>query len=197
MATVAVVSNTATATLNLSLSAREGETLYVSERSAIDALVSAQLELKKAEDAVHENALAIAAAESALSQARSMRGMMEFNAARKRKAVKEANDYVCDSLKSARQTAFKAGARGAGLYADMTVVRAMVSRFSADRDDADAEDEKKVELGYAPCSPSFTPPDSPILYVRTLPSQVPEWGLKMKKGSGCDSSSSSEEEEDN
>ncbi len=57
------------ATATVSLSAREGETLHVSERSAIDALVSAHLELQKAEDAVRDNALAIATAERAQQQA--------------------------------------------------------------------------------------------------------------------------------
>jgi hypothetical protein len=93
--------------------------------------------------------------------------MVEYNAFRKRKAVEEANDHVCNALKSARQTAFKAGARGAGLFADMAVERAMVSSFAADADDA-TEDEKK-ELGYEAGSPSFTLPGSPK-YVPTSPS---------------------------
>ena len=183
----------ATATATLSLRAREGETLYVSERSAIDGLVSAQLELQKAEDAVRDNALAIEAAKRALSQAQCQKGMVEYNAFRKRKAVEQANDHVCDSLKSARQTAFKAGARGAGLFADMAVVRAMVQRFAQDDPDATTEEEKEG-LGYEPGSPSFTPPDSPILYVATSPSKVPRWG---EGGEASSPASSDEEEEDN
>jgi hypothetical protein len=172
------MSAAATATATLSLRAREGETRYVSERSAIDALVSAQLELQKAEDAVRDNALAIEAAKRALSQAQSQKGMVEFNAFRKRKAVKEANDYVCDSLKSARQTAFKTRTQAeAKVYGAVPMVRLNACSSFGDPD-ASTTEEETTELGYEPGSPTFTPmtpPGSPK-YVPTSPSQVPEWG---------------------
>ena len=172
MSTNATTTTTATTTTDLSLAACKGDT-NVAERKFIDVLVNAHLELQKAEDAVRDNALAIKAAERALQQAQCQKGMVVCNAARKRKAVKEASAHVCDSLKSARQTAFKAGARGAGLFADMAVVRAMSQRLDNDHDDyvdpdasfsTDDEEEEEAELGYHPSSPKFTPitpPGSP------------------------------------
>ena len=56
----------------------------------IDALINARLELHTAEDAVRDNDLAITAAQTALSQARSNAGKIEFNAFLKRKAVEAA-----------------------------------------------------------------------------------------------------------
>ena len=95
--------------------------------------------------------------------------------------MEEASTHVCDSLKSARQTAYKAGARGAGLYADMAVVRVMVQRLAKDDPDATTEEE---ELGYEPSSPKYTPitpPGSPK-YVPTTPSQVSiQWGQDAKE----------------
>ncbi len=72
------------------------------ERAAIDALVGARLELHKAENDVRDNALAIAAAERSLQLAKMRKGIVEYNASRKRKAAEEANDHICDVLKSAR-----------------------------------------------------------------------------------------------
>ena len=168
MSTNATTTTTTITTTDLSLAACKGDT-NVAERKFIDVLVNAHLELQKAEDAVRDNALAIKAAERALQQAQCQKGMVVCNAARKRKAVKEASAHVCDSLKSARQTAFKAGARGAGLFADMAVVRAMSQRIAKkEADDRDAsfssDDEEEEELGYHPSSPKYTPitpPGSP------------------------------------
>ena len=167
MSTKTNATTTTTTTTDLSLAACKGDT-NVAERKVIDVLVNAHLELQKAEDAVRDNALAIKAAERALQQAQCQKGMVVCNAARKRKAVKEASAHVCDSLKSARQTAFKAGARGAGLFADMAVVRAMSQRIAKkEADDPDAsstDDEEEEELGYHPSSPKYTPitpPGSP------------------------------------
>ena len=143
---------TTTTTTDLSLAACKGDT-NVAERKFIDVLVNAHLELQKAEDAVRDNALAIKAAERALQQAQCQKGMVVCNAARKRKAVKEASAHVCDSLKSARQTAFKAGARGAGLFADMAVVRAMSHRVMVMKNGDVVEAGESEALFAAPQQP--------------------------------------------
>ena len=111
----------------------------------------------------------IAEAESALKKAKSEKGFHVYYLGMTRKAVKEASAHVCDSLKLGRQTAFKAGARGAGLFANMNVVRAMAQRLDnhddyVDPDATTEEEEEEEELGYHPSSPKFTPitpPGSP------------------------------------
>ncbi len=88
---------TTTASLSLRLSAREGKPRNGTERSFIDGLVSAHLELQKAENAVHDKALAIADAKRTLQQAKMRKGLREYNAFRKRKAVEQANVHVRDA----------------------------------------------------------------------------------------------------
>ena len=129
--------------------------------SSIAALIKARLELQTAEDAVRDNALAIAAAERALSQARSQKGMVEYNASRKRKAVEAADADVRDALKSGRQARFKAAARGAGLYA--SAASAFVVVVAAEEEEEEEEEESftpRTPPGspkYAPGSPKWVP----------------------------------------
>jgi hypothetical protein len=78
------------------------------ERAAIDSLVGARLELHKAENDVRDNALAIAVAERALQQAKMRKGIVEYNASSKRKAVEEANVHVS---RRARRTSRQLRAR--------------------------------------------------------------------------------------
>ena len=166
MSTNATTTTTTTTITDLSLAACKGDT-NVAERKVIDVLVNAHLELQKAEDAVRDNALAIKAAERALQQAQCQKGMVVYNAARKRKAVEEANERVCDSLESARKKAFKTGTEvGAKVYGavPMMMVRLNACSTFCDPDASTDDEEGEGELGYHPSSPKYTPitpPGSP------------------------------------
>ena len=154
-ATATATTTTTTTTTDLSLAACKGDT-NVAERKVIDVLVNAHLELQKAKNNMRANEVAIAEAERALKKAKSEKGFHVYYLGMTRKAVEEASAHVCDSLKLGRQTAFKAGARGAGLYADMAVVRAMSRRFAKEDPDATTEEEEEDDLGYEPSSCAHT-----------------------------------------
>ena len=121
--------------------------------SSIAALIQARLELQTAEDAVRDNALAIAAAERALSQARSQKGMVEYNAFRKRKAVDAADDDVRDALKSGRQARFKEAARQAGLFASAAAVKPE----KEEEEEESFTPRTPPSPKYAPGSPKWVP----------------------------------------
>ena len=175
---------TATAITDLSLAACKGDT-NVAERKAIDALRLAHVHLARGEQEqkdleAREAALLVTLAETteALANVKSAKSFNAYAVGLKRKNVEEINAHVLDALKVARQTAFKAGARGAGLFANMNVVRAMAQRLDNHDDyvDPDAtteeeEEEEEEELGYHPSSPKFTPITPP-----GSPSKVPRWG---------------------
>jgi hypothetical protein len=180
---------TATAT-KLSLAAYKSDT-NVAEHKAIDALTLARLTLERGEQKqkeleAREAALLLTLAETkeALANVKREKSFVVFNQSIKRKAVEDANAHVFDALKVARQEGFRAGARGAGLFADMNVVRAMARRFG---DDTEAEAEASP-AGSPSYTPDHSPPSSPTAaaageYVPMTPRGASPWGRAASSSS--------------
>jgi hypothetical protein len=194
LATATATATTTTTMLLPNNNSSSNDTAVILALRRIFDLGNAKQELRQAERKVRDNALSISAARRALQQAQMRKGILEYSALRKRKAVEEADAHLSDALKLVHQTSFKKAARGAGLFA---------SCYSASSTSSNNEDESGEEgLGYEPSSPPFsiTPPDSPTttLYVPTSPPYSSScWGEEKEDGEVSSSSSSSSSEEDN